>query len=387
VKDLKKYGFLSLIGILAVAAIVFLFVNDDDSKEKETEQANQEQNNEPDAVQVFEDSIEVVASDDGNINANKLFIPWTINKTEGTFYLSQRDGTVVEIDGDLGLVDVQDVELSEEIFHKGEAGFLGFTLAPDFEESKGAIAYHTYEKDGEILNRIVSLVLDGSTWKEQEVIFDNIPGGEKDTGGRIAIGPDEKLYVTTGDVGKNELAQELDSLAGKILRMELNGDIPSDNPFEDSYVFSYGHRNSQGLTWDGQGNMYNSEHGEDGFDEINLIEAGKNYGWPEIRGDEKEEGMETPLAHSGEKTWAPSGVGFSDAKLYVASLAGKKIFTYDLATKAIADFYDEAGRLRDVFIEDDALYVVTSNQDNRGEPTDKDDRLIHIPLVEKTSAN
>ncbi|WP_042148994.1 sorbosone dehydrogenase family protein [Paucisalibacillus sp. EB02] len=384
---MKKYGFLSLIGVLLVAALVFLFINDEDSPENETNQANQEKNKEPDTVQVFEESIEVFATDDGNINANKLFIPWTINKTAGTFYLSQRDGTVVEIDGDFGIVDVQDVDLSEEIFHKGEAGFLGFALAPDFEESKEAFAYHTYDKDGKILNRIVSLVLDGSTWKEQEVIFDNIPGGEKDTGGRISIGPDEKLYVTTGDVGQNELAQDLDSLAGKILRMELNGDIPSDNPFKDSYVFSYGHRNSQGFTWDDDGNMYNSEHGEDGHDEINLIEAGKNYGWPEIQGDEEAEGMEAPLVHSGEATWAPSGVGFSDGKLYIASLAGKKIFTYDIATDTTADFYDEAGRLRDVFIEEDALYVVTSNHDSRGEPTDKDDRLIHIPLVEKTSAN
>lgn len=383
-KDLKKYGFISLIGVLLVAALVFLFVNGDDSKENE---ANQEQKNDPEAIQVFEESIEVTATDDGNINANKLFIPWTINKTGGTFYLSQRDGTVVEIDGDFGIVDVQDVDLSEEIFHKGEAGFLGFALAPNFEESNEAFAYHTYDKDGEIVNRIVSLVLDGSTWKEQEVIFDNIPGGEKDTGGRIAIGPDEKLYVATGDVGKNDLAQDLNSLAGKILRMELNGDIPSDNPFEDSYVFSYGHRNAQGFTWDNDGNMYASEHGEDGHDEINLIKSGKNYGWPEILGDEEAEGMESPLVHSGETTWAPSGVGFSDGKLYIASLAGKKIFTYDIATETVADFYDEAGRMRDVFIEDDALYVVTSNHDSRGEPTDKDDRLIHIPLVEKTSAN
>ncbi|MFS0672003.1 PQQ-dependent sugar dehydrogenase [Ornithinibacillus sp. 179-J 7C1 HS] len=376
---MKKYGLVSLIGVLLVVALIFLFVFD--GPEDETDQVQNDQ----DAIQVFEDSIEVVASEDGNINANKLFIPWTINKNAGTFYLSQRDGTVVEIDGDFGIVEVQNVDVSEEILHKGESGFLGFTLAPDFEDSKRAFAFYTYDKDGDMVNRIVSLVLDESTWKEEDVILDNIPGGELNNGGRIKIGPDNMLYATTGDLGQGELAQDLDSLAGKILRMDLNGDVPSDNPFEDSYVFSYGHRNSQGLTWDDQGNLYSSEHGEDGHDEINLIEAGKNYGWPVIQGDEEREDMVSPVVHSGDSTWAPSGMAFNDGQLYISSLAGKKIFTFDLATETIADFYDEAGRLRDVFIEEDALFVITSNHDNRGEPTDKDDRLIHLPLAEKTS--
>ncbi|WP_010093601.1 PQQ-dependent sugar dehydrogenase [Ornithinibacillus scapharcae] len=385
---MKKYGFIGLVALLLITALVFLFVNgDEETPKKEATQPKQEDKKEEDAVQVFEDSIEVFASDNGNINANKLFIPWTINKNGGTFYLSQRDGTVVEIDGDLGIVDVQNVELSQEIFHEGEAGFLGFILDPDFKSTNKAFAYYTYEKEGDILNRIVSLNLDGSTWKENEVLIDNIPGGEKDTGGRIAIGPDGKLYATTGDVGKNDLAQDLESLAGKILRLELNGEVPKDNPFEDSYVFSYGHRNSQGLAWDEQGNLYNSEHGEDGHDEINLVEAGKNYGWPVIQGDEEAEDMVSPLVHSGDNTWAPSGVAFRDGKLYVASLAGKKIFTYDIVNETMTDFYDEAGRLRDVFIEENELFVVTSNHDNRGEPSEKDDRLIHIPLAEETSSN
>lgn len=385
---MKKYGLLGLIGILVIASLIFLLTNGEEKKDTGKKEAKQVQrNDDSEAIQVFEESIEVIASDDGNINANKLFIPWTINKDGSTFYLSQRDGTIVAIDGEFGLVDVQGVDLKEEIFHKGEAGFLGFTLAPDFKDTKRAFAYYTYDKGGKITNRIISIVLEGSTWKEENVLLDHIPGGEKDTGGRIAIGPDGKLYATTGDIGKNDLAQDLDSLAGKILRLELNGEIPKDNPFEDSYVFSYGHRNSQGITWDDQGHMYNSEHGEDGHDEINLIEAGKNYGWPVIQGDEEADGMETPLVHSGDSTWAPSGVAFRDGKLYVASLAGKKIFTYDVTTEALTDFYDEAGRLRDVFIEEDALFVITSNHDNRGKPTAKDDRLIHIPLAEKTSSN
>jgi glucose/arabinose dehydrogenase len=380
---LKKYGFLGLIGLLLVASVVMLLSNNRNVDE-ETKQPTHKDNK--DAIQVLEESVEVVSSDDGNINANKLFIPWTINKNGSLFYLSQRDGTVVEIDGDFGLVEVQDVQVNEAILHEGEGGFLGFTLAPDFETSKKAFAFHTYEKDGETLNRIVSLVLDGTTWKEDSVLLEEIPGGELNNGGRVQIGPDGKLYATTGDTGKGELAQDLDSLAGKILRLELNGEVPEDNPFADSYVFSYGHRNSQGLSWDDNGTLYSSEHGEDGHDEINIIESGNNYGWPEIQGDEEAPDMVTPVFHSGNETWAPSGMAFRDGQLFIASLAGKKIFTYDLANGEIKDFYDEAGRLRDVLIEDDGLFTITNNHDSRGEPTEKDDRLIHVPLAEKSSS-
>src|SRR5699024_10840772 len=157
-----------------------------------------------------------------------------------------------------------------------QAGFLGFTLAPDFETSNRGFAYYTYQEDGDILNRIVALELEDDLWKETEVLLDNIPGGEINTGGRIRIGPDDMLYATTGDTEQPEVAQQLDNLAGKILRMDLQGGITDDNPFDDSYVYSYGHRNSQGLAWDDQGNLYSSEHGESGNDEINLIKAGHN---------------------------------------------------------------------------------------------------------------
>ncbi|WP_047982385.1 PQQ-dependent sugar dehydrogenase [Ornithinibacillus contaminans] len=382
---MKKYGFIALIGVLLLVSVYFLFASNQDRADQDEQSSNVEN---PDAVEVLEESIEVVSSDDGNINANKLSIPWTINKNGSTFYLSQRDGTVVEIDSDFGLVEVQDVQVSEKILHEGEGGFLGFTLAPDFATTNRAFAFHTYDEEGTTLNRIVSLVLEGSTWQEEAVLVDNIPGGEINNGGRIQIGPDDKLYATTGDTGNGELAQDLDSLAGKILRLELNGEVPEDNPFEDSYVFSYGHRNSQGLTWDENGNLYSSEHGENGHDEVNLIEAGKNYGWPVIQGDEEAPDMETPVYHSGDDTWAPSGMAFKDGRLFIASLAGQKIFTYDLANGEIQDFYDEAGRLRDVFIgEGDALFTITNNHDERGEPTEKDDRLISIPLTEKSSTN
>lgn len=387
---MKKSVVYGTLGVVLAAGLGTALLWDKDeanNADVKKDPVQQESVQKQDAVEVMEKAVEVSVSDDGAVNANHLYIPWTINKDGSSFFLSQREGSVIQIDGDLGLVSVQDVKLSEEIFNEGEGGFLGFTLGEDFAKSKKGFAYYTYQKNGEILNRIVSLKLENDTWTEEKVLLDKIPGGEINNGGRIKIGPDGMLYATTGDNGESENAQNLDSLAGKILRMDVNGGIPADNPFENSYVYSFGHRNPQGLAWDSDKNLYSSEHGESGHDELNLIQAGKNYGWPEIQGDEEAEGMMKPLIHSGDATWAPAGMAFNDGKLFVASLAGKKIFTYDLADKEYSEFYTEAGRLRDVLVDNNELFTITSNRDNRGNPTDKDDRLIHIPLTEKASAN
>ncbi|WP_066389842.1 PQQ-dependent sugar dehydrogenase [Neobacillus mesonae] len=383
---MKRLVVFSVLGVVLAAGLgTALLWNDKD----EANDTGKKQNSlrQPDAKEVTQKVVEVSVSDDGSVNANHLYIPWTINKNGGLFFLSQREGTVIQINGDLGLVDVQNVKVSKDIYHEGEGGFLGFTIAPNFEKSKKAFAYHSYQKYGKTLNRIVSLKLNGNTWKEEAVLLEGIPGGEVNSGGRIKIGPDGMLYATTGDVGKGGNAQDLKSLAGKILRMTVSGEIPKDNPFKGSYVYSYGHRNPQGLAWDGKGNLYSSEHGEKGHDEINLIQAGKNYGWPVIQGDEEANGMVKPLVQSGDATWAPSGMAFNDGKLFVASLAGKKIFTYDVANKKLNEFYAEAGRLRDVLVDHNELFTITSNRDKRGNPTDKDDRLIHISLTERASAD
>ncbi|KLT17951.1 quinoprotein glucose dehydrogenase [Neobacillus vireti] len=361
----------------------FFWNDNDDAGDAGKKQGSFQQ----DANEVIKRAVEVAVSDDGSVNANHLNIPWTINKNGSWIFLSQREGSVIQIDGNLGLVDVQNVKVSEDIFHEGEGGFLGFTLAPDFATTKMAFAYHTYKKDGKTLNRIISLKLKDHTWKEEKVLLDGIPGGMVNNGGRIKIGPDGMLYATTGDVGQSSNAQKLDSLAGKILRMNVNGGIPADNPFKNSYIYSYGHRNPQGLAWDNGKNLYSSEHGESGHDEINLIQAGKNYGWPVIQGDEEAKDMIKPIIQSGDKTWAPSGMAFNDGKLFVASLAGKKLFSYDLATKQFQEFFGDAGRLRDVLVENNELYTITSNRDKRGNPTEKDDQLIHLSLTEKASTS
>ncbi|MRG85125.1 PQQ-dependent sugar dehydrogenase [Salinibacillus xinjiangensis] len=315
-----------------------------------------------------------------NVVAQNLSIPWTINKHEKIFYLSQRGGTVIRIDKETESIEIQEVDVDKPIAHVGEGGLLGFILAPNFETSNLAFAYHTYEENERLFNRVIVLEMEGNRWVEKDVLLEGIPGGRIHNGGRIKIGPDQKLYVTAGDAGQADLAQNEDSLAGKILRMELDGGIPTDNPFTDSYVYSFGHRNPQGLAWDSNGTLYSTEHGQSAHDEINRVEPGQNYGWPIIEGDQEAPNMETPLYHTGEETWAPSGIAIHDGKLYIATLRGNKLIEFDLATQEQSLLYDEGGRLRDVMVENSTLYTITNNRDGRGTPQEGDDKLIVIPL-------
>ncbi|WP_258871613.1 PQQ-dependent sugar dehydrogenase, partial [Halobacillus trueperi] len=246
-------------------------------------------------------------AEDLEVIADNLQVPWSIEKMKDTFYLTERSGHIVKIED--GEVERQSVELEEEVSTASEAGLLGFVLAPDFSESNLAYAYYTYEDGEEQFNRIVTLRLEDRVWREEDVLLDQIPSGTYHHGGRLKIGPDEKLYATAGDASDAEIAQDLDSLGGKILRMNVDGSIPDDNPFAGSYVYSFGHRNPQGMTWLSDGTMYASEHGDNANDEVNLIEAGKNYGWPVIEGSEEQEGMVSPEFTSGDNsTWAPSGM-------------------------------------------------------------------------------
>ncbi len=335
------------------------------------------------------DSADGEDSDDGNPTTNELTVvasdldaPWSIQKAGERFYISERDGAIVTIiDGE---VTRQPVQLEKELAAQSEAGFMGFVLAPDFEDSQEAYAYYTYQGDDGTYNRIVTIKLTDNEWQETGVLLDNIPSGNLHAGGRLAIGPDDKLYATVGDIYEEEIAQDKDSLNGKILRLELDGSIPSDNPFEDSYVYSYGHRNPQGLTWLSDGTFYASEHGSQANDEINRIEAGKNYGWPMIEGDETNDDMETPVAHSGSsETWAPSGVATDDDYLYIAALRGNAVLKMNLEDHTIEPIVSDVGRIRDVIVDGDYLYFISNNTDGRGNPSEDDDKLYRIGITEE----
>lgn len=236
--------------------------------------------------------------------AENLSIPWSIDWThDGTIYFTERIGNLRVIqDGDL----LQDPLLSLGV-GGSEGGMLGVAVDPDFEENNYIYLYYTYNEFLATLNKVVRYqVIDGIV-TEDKVLIDGIPGGPFHDGGRIQFGPDGKLYITTGDAGNPDFSQDLNSIAGKILRINSDGTIPNDNPWENSPVYSIGHRNPQGIDWDDSGNLVATEHGPSGWrgvahDEINMIIPGANYGWPDVIGDEAAEGLQNPILHTGDDT-------------------------------------------------------------------------------------
>ncbi|MDM5200405.1 PQQ-dependent sugar dehydrogenase [Fictibacillus enclensis] len=310
------------------------------------------------------------------IFAKNLNVPWQIDFYNGETYISERTGKMTKVTKQGKKVPVS-LSFSKKVLSEGEGGFLGFLFDPEAGENHRAYAYYTYQEKGKVYNRIVSLKAGQASLKEDRVLLQGIPGGSIHNGGRIKFGPDGKLYATTGDSGNDSLAQNKDSLAGKILRMNADGSIPKDNPFNHSYVYSYGHRNPQGLAWDGD-KMFSTEHGSTNYDEINVVKAGKNYGWPVIQGDESKENMEKPLLHSGRKTWAPSGIAIKDSKIYIACLRGEKIIKVNTSGKQMETMASKHGRLRDVQVHNRALYFLTNNKDGRGTPKQNDDKMLEM---------
>ncbi len=318
----------------------------------------------------------VVTQPEVEVAAENLSIPWSIDRAAQTFYISERTGSIVKITN--GKMERQRVHLEKPLAQAAEAGLLGFVLDPGFPKTQKAYAYYTYGDDEQgQFNRVVVLQTNGSEWTETAILLDGIPSAAYHHGGRLKIGPDGKLYITTGDATEPDLAQDVKSLNGKILRMNLDGTIPSDNPFSGSYVYSYGHRNPQGLVWMGQ-TLYASEHGQSAHDEMNLIKPGANYGWPLIQGTAKKTGMVTPLFQSGEDTWAPSGMAAYNGKLYVAALRGNAVLRFDLAKKQMKPVITGLGRIRDVFVDGEDVYFVSNNTDGRGDPDKADDKLYRV---------
>lgn len=311
--------------------------------------------------------------------ASRLSTPWSIQKLDNAFFISERTGTIAFVAN--GRVIHEEVDLQQPLSTAAEAGLLGFVLTPNFKDTGEAFAYYTYEKSEQTFNRIVRLKRNQGIWREVGVLIDEIPSGAYHHGGRLKIGPDGKLYATTGDAVTPEIAQDVNSLGGKILRMNLDGSIPNDNPIEDNYMYSFGHRNPQGMAWSPDGKMYASEHGPSANDEINEIMSNRNYGWPQIIGKQEQQNLVTPLFTSGDKeTWAPSGMVYDENALYVAALRGTAILRFDLDNNRIERIVKHVGRIRDVWLDGDDLYFITNNTDGRGNPSGEDDQLLKISL-------
>ncbi|WP_419824060.1 PQQ-dependent sugar dehydrogenase [Anoxybacterium hadale] len=326
--------------------------------------------------------------------AEDLNVPWAMDiSQDGRIYFTERPGTLRMIQN--GVLYPEPIMTFQAPFiSEGEGGLLGIVLDPDFLENHFIYVMHSYSEDNQIYNRVVRLIEQNNRAFIDQVLIDRIPGGLVHNGGRIKIGPDGKLYISTGDAGNTSFPQNLSSTAGKILRIELDGRIPADNPYPGSPVYSYGLRNPQGLAWDSANNvMYASDHGSEARDEINLIIPGGNYGWPLVTGDEESNELivQKPLVNTGTETWAPSGIAYLDQgpwqnRLLVATLRGQKLMSILLsedgtAVQGIEPWLQrEYGRLRDVIQADDgSIYISTSNRDGRGGvPRPEDDRIIRL---------
>ena len=326
--------------------------------------------------------------------------PWEmVFAPNGDIYFSERDGRIWKIESFGEAKVIQTFPKSGSY----EGGTLGLALHPNFEENKKIYVYQTNLELEFFQNKVFSFTVDGDELIDKQTIIDDIPGAPWHDGGRIAFGPDGKLYITTGDAVNPGWSQDLSSLAGKILRINPDGTIPDDNPFDSSSIFSYGHRNPQGIAWSNDGLLVSSEHGPSGemgygHDEINVIVKGKNYGWPKVVGDSSDDSFVNPIIHSGQITWAPSGMIYFDSKkipsldgkFLVGALRGQHLMVVDVAKDGSLIskekmFEGEFGRIRTAQIgPDGVLYLLTANGDN-----DKIVRISEAPVgqVEKFTSS
>lgn len=306
--------------------------------------------------------------------AEGLDAPWSIAFHGGAALVSERDsGRVVEIEQD-GTVRV--AGMISDATPRGEGGLLGIAVHDGY-----LYAYFTTAED----NRLERYELTGQPGSiglgAAETILDGLDAASYHNGGRIAFGPDGMLYVTVGDAGDRASAQDLNSLSGKILRLTPDGGVPADNPFEGSLVYSYGHRNPQGIAWGDGGTLYASEFGQDTWDELNVIEAGGNYGWPDVEGAAGDDRFIDPVQQWAPSDASPSGIAVAGGDIYVANLRGERLRTVPLSDLAASRerLVGEYGRLRDVAVAPDgAVWAITSNTDGRGSATAADDRILRV---------
>ena len=318
------------------------------------------------------------------ILAENLDKPRAIAVSDNRIFVTEKDGFIRVIeDGNL-LNSPLAVFRPANVF---DGGLLGITLHPNFSNNHYMYVFLTYEEDGDLWNKILRITESENKLQDAETIFDKIPASSFTNGGFVKFGPDRKLYVGTGAVSDvSHLSQDLDSLSGKILRLNDDGTIPDDNPFSESPVYSLGHRNPQGMAWDDDGKMFVAEFGPEKNDEINIIQAGKNYGWPEQQCAGDEHFVDAILCY--DPSIEPGGILFySGDKLdfefpfIMASMRSTNLYQVDFeqGLSSQKSILSGIGRIRDVVEGNDgSLYVITSNTDGKGFPDRMDDKLLRI---------
>ena len=323
--------------------------------------------------------------DTAEILVTNLDKPWAIAFADERIFVSEKSGKihVVTPSGKLDspLISLQ----TPEIFG---GGLLGITTHPNFENNHYLYAYYTYEENENLWNKVIRITEENSKAVEVITILDKIPGSAFSNGGVIKFGPDGKLYVGTGSVSDySDEPQNLDSLAGKILRLNDDGTIPSDNPFEKSFVFTLGHRNPTGLAWNSQGQMYATDSGPTKNDEINLIKAGSNYGWPEVQCFSKIVNLVNPL-ECFDPGLEPGGIIFYsgdkfdiDNQMILATQKATNLFKVQINDDGVNldRILSGVGRIRDVGQGPDGyVYIITTNTDGKAFPAPDDDKLLRI---------
>ncbi|MBI2601257.1 PQQ-dependent sugar dehydrogenase [Candidatus Daviesbacteria bacterium] len=325
---------------------------------------------------------------DIQVVAQGLEVPWDIAiSPQDELFITERPGQVKILTKDGKLINIANLR---QVSSNSESGLTGIALHPNFNNNNFLYLYYSYQKGNSTFNRVSRFTFQDNTLSDEQIILNNLPGGPIHNGGRLRFGPDQKLWILTGDAGFESLAQNLNSLGGKVLRLNDDGTIPSDNPIKGSAIYSYGHRNPQGIDWY-NGNLFISEHGSQAFDEINLIEPNKNYGWPIVKrcfSDDPK--FVNPILCSEQTTWAPSGLAFIETdieelknSLFFAGLRGQLLERAVIEGRNVQSretiLKDTYGRLRAVTADDKGnVYISTSNRDGRGIPQQGDDKILKV---------
>jgi len=359
----------ALVGIALVALLLAGCSEDPDEESGEPEPVTTAQPSEPRTDGTGPDVVDTIVTG--------FDTPWGLAfLPDGAAVVTERDsGRVSEIRGHA----VRTIGRIDETSATGEAGLLGVAVGPDYATDHRLHFYVTTAQD----NRVVTATYTGGRLGTPRPILTGIPNGFIHDGGRLVFGPDGFLYVSTGETGNADLAQDRSSLGGKILRVTAEGEPAPGNPDPESPVWSWGHRNVQGLAFDDEDRLWASEFGAQSFDELNLIQKGRNYGWPDVEGSGNAKGLTNPHVVWDVAQASPSGLAFHDGSLWMASLRGERLWQIPVkdghTSKPVDHFVGTYGRLRTVAVAPDgSLWVTTSNRDGRGDPADEDDRILVI---------
>ena len=331
--------------------------------------------------------------------ADNLYVPWSIVFTDpDRILITERNGKLRIIQD--GILSEKPLKVFEEVSSNGEEGLMGLALDPDYKDNKFIYLSYAYGGSDKMSVKVVRYKDEGDRLSDEKTIMDGLPAERYHAGCRLRFGPDGKLYITTGDAGERKLAQDINTLYGKILRINPDGTIPANNPFPDSPVWSYGHRNPQGIDWyPGTDILYSTEHGPSGFDgpgggdEVNIIVKGGNYGWPVVSHKESKEGMISPVLEFTPAIAPASGMFYRSDSIpqfknnyFFGCLRGSGIMRVEIdkndpsriiSNEVLAEV--NFGRIRDITQgPDGAIYFSTSNRDGRGSIREGDDKIYKI---------